>query len=69
MNANVKNVSAAQNDDMNLTCEIYVYKDGKLVKKLKKPFLELQELEDFIKIKYANRYISQGLMTISELPD
>jgi len=60
LNSNVKNVYREDEEEGGecLMCEIYVYKDQQLVKKLKKPFKELRELEDFIKIKYSKRYIS-----------
>jgi hypothetical protein len=52
LTTNVKNISLKDNDPNDLVCEIYVYKDNKLHIKLKKDYKMLQELEQFIRLKY-----------------
>jgi hypothetical protein len=47
--ANVKSISNENGEEI---LDLYVYKNHVLQKKIKKPYYELLELEDFIKIKY-----------------
>ena len=61
ISAFVKNVYFEQQEEEEeqLHCDIYVYKDQEFVKRLiKRPYQELKELKDFIQIKYSKRYIS-----------
>ena len=52
LHANVKNVYEDENSS-SILCDIYVYKDQVLHGKLLgKPFEDLLELEDFIRVKY-----------------
>lgn len=46
----IKNIYFAKGGS--LICDIYVYKDDQLQKKLKKHYADLLDLEDFIRIKY-----------------
>ena len=62
--ANVKSISNENGEEI---LDIYVYKNHILQKKIKKPYYELQELEDFMKIKYQKRFVEKGIMRMEPL--
>ena len=66
LHANVKNIS--YDESGKLMCELYVYKEDELQNKLKKAYVDLLDLEAFIRIKYQKKYIDVGLMTVTSLP-
>jgi hypothetical protein len=67
LTANVKNVVFLASPD-NVECEIYVYKDNKIHSKLRRTYMELMELEQFVLLKYQKRLVKSGLMKVVAMP-